>query len=232
MMHAQARLGRPGVVLSDMVDAGVITQAQADSAEPANVQLAKETGQNSARYFSDWALPQLDMLIDEGSEALDVYTTIDLGMQRAATAAIQADTPKGVQGALVSLDRDGAVRAMVGGRHYVGSDYNRAAQAPRPAGAAGELFVYMAALEAGYKVNDPVVDEPVTINGWSPRYSSGRFRARWTCAAPSPIRSTPSQRSSATKSDFRRSRTWRAASASRRPSTPTPRWCSAAPRSA
>ena len=172
---AQAALGRAGVVLDVMVDAGVISQAQADAAEPANVQLAKETGQNSARYFTDWALPQLDMLIDEGSEALDVYTTIDLGMQRAATASIQANTPGGVQGALVSLDRDGAVRAMVGGRDYVTSNYNRATQALRQPGSAWKLFVYMAALEAGYKVDDPVVDEPVTINGWSPRNSSGRF---------------------------------------------------------
>ena len=172
---ASAALGRAGVVLSVMVDAGVITQAQADSAKPADVQLAQETGQNSARYFSDWALPQLDMLIDEGSEALDVYTTIDLNMQRAATAAIQANTPRGVQGALVSLDRDGAVRAMVGGTDYVTSNYNRATQALRQPGSAWKLFVYMAALEAGYKVDDPVVDEPVTINGWSPRNSSGRF---------------------------------------------------------
>lgn len=172
---ATAALGRAGVVLNVMVDAGVITRAQADSAKPADVQLAQETGQNSARYFSDWALPQLDMLIDEGSEALDVYTTIDLDMQRAATAAIQADTPGGVQGALVSLDRDGAVRAMVGGKDYVASNYNRATQALRQPGSAWKLFVYMAALEAGYKVDDQVVDEPVTINGWSPRNSSGRF---------------------------------------------------------
>jgi penicillin-binding protein 1A len=172
---ASAALGRAGVVLSVMVDAGVITQSQADSAEPANVKLAQETGQNSARYFSDWALPQLDLLIDEGGEALDVYTTIDLNMQRAATAAIQSNTPGGVQGALVSLDRDGAVRAMVGGKDYVTSNYNRATQALRQPGSAWKLFVYMAALEAGYKVDDPVVDEPVTINGWSPRNSSGRF---------------------------------------------------------
>lgn len=172
---AQAALGRADVVLDTMVDGGFITRSQADSAEPANVQLAQETGQNSARYFSDWALPQLDMLIDEGTEALDVYTTIDLNMQRAATAAIQADTPKGVQAALVSIDRDGAVRAMVGGTDYVTSNYNRATQAVRQPGSAWKLFVYMAALEAGYKVDDPVVDEPVTINGWSPRNSSGRF---------------------------------------------------------
>ncbi|MGN6689371.1 MAG: transglycosylase domain-containing protein [Sphingopyxis sp.] len=172
---AQAALGRAGVVLDTMVDGGFITRSQADSAEPANVQLAQETGQNSARYFSDWALPQLDMLIDEGSEALDVYTTIDLKMQRAATAAIQADTPKGVQAALVSIDRDGAVRAMVGGTDYVTSNYNRATQALRQPGSAWKLFVYMAALEAGHKVDEQVVDEPVTIRGWSPRNSSGRF---------------------------------------------------------
>src|SRR3546814_11539571 len=79
---AQAALGRAGVVLNTMVDAGFITRSQADSAKPADVELASETGQNSARYFTDWALPQLDMLIDEGNEPLDVYTTIDLGMQR------------------------------------------------------------------------------------------------------------------------------------------------------
>ncbi|WP_067111693.1 transglycosylase domain-containing protein [Sphingopyxis granuli] len=172
---AQAALGRAGVVLETMVDAGFITRSQAAGAEPANVQLAQETGQNSARYFTDWALPQLDMLIDEGNEPLDVYTTIDLGMQRAATAAIQANAPGGVQGALVALDRDGAVRAMVGGTDYVTSNYNRATQAVRQPGSAWKLFVYMAALEAGYKVDDQVVDEPVTINGWSPRNSSGRF---------------------------------------------------------
>src|SRR3546814_8227991 len=93
---AQAALGRAGVVLNVMVDADVITQAQADAAEPAHVQLAKERGQHSARYFTDWALPQLDMLIDEGSEAFDVYTTIELRLLTAATAAIQADTTKAI----------------------------------------------------------------------------------------------------------------------------------------
>src|SRR3546814_2032125 len=137
---AQAALGRAGVVLNTMVDAGFITRSQADSAKPADVELASETGQNSARYFTDWALPQLDMLIDEGNEPLDVYTTIDLGMQRAATSAIQADVPNGAQGALVALDRDGAVRAMVGGTDDVASNYNRAPQAVRQPGAAWKLL--------------------------------------------------------------------------------------------
>jgi penicillin-binding protein 1A len=96
-------------------------------------------------------------------------------MQNAATQAIQANTPAGAQGALVSLDRDGAVRAMVGGRDYVSSIYNRATQATRQPGSAFKLFVYLAALEAGHKPDDQVVDEPVTIGGWSPRNNSGRF---------------------------------------------------------
>ena len=64
---------------------------------------------------------------------------------------------------------------MVGGRDYVTSNYNRATVAQRQPGSAWKLFVYMAALESGFKVDDPVVDEPITISGWSPRNSSGRF---------------------------------------------------------
>ena len=172
---AEAALGRANVVLDVMLDAGVITPEQRRRARPADVELAAEPNQNSARYFTDWALPQLDTLIDESVEPLDVWTTLDLGMQRAATAAIQSNTPGGAQGAMVALDRDGAVRAMVGGRDYVTSNYNRATTAQRQPGSAWKLFVYMAALEAGYRIDDRVVDEPVTINGWSPRNSNGRF---------------------------------------------------------
>jgi penicillin-binding protein 1A len=172
---ANAALGRAGVVLDVMVDAGVITPSQRASAAPADVELAAEPNQNSARYFTDWALPQLDTLIDESNEPLDVWTTLDLDMQRSATSSIQANTPEGAQGALVALDRDGAVRAMVGGRDYVTSNYNRATTAQRQPGSAWKLFVYMAALEAGYRVDSQVVDQPVTIGGWSPRNSSGRF---------------------------------------------------------
>lgn len=172
---AQAALDRANVVLDVMLDAGVITPQQRRHARPAQVRLAIEPNQNSARYFTDWVLPQLDSLIDEPDEALDVWTTLDLDLQRAATASIQANTPRGAQGALLSVDRDGAVRAMVGGRDYVTSNYNRATTAERQPGSAWKLFVYMAALESGFRVDSPVTDEPVTINGWSPRNSNGRF---------------------------------------------------------
>ena len=176
----KAALGRAGVVLAVMADAGFITAAEAANTKPADVRMAQESGQNSARYFTDWVLPQLDLVIDEGTKPLDVWTTLDLNLQRAATSSIQTNVPRGVQGALVSLDRDGAVRAMVGGTDYVTSNYNRATQAVRQPGSAWKLFVYLAALEAGLRVDDRVVDQPVTINGWSPRNSTGRFSGEMT----------------------------------------------------
>ena len=171
----QAAIGRAGVVLGVMREQGIITDAQVAAAAPSQLKFAPEAQQNSVRYFTDWALPQLDTLIDETSEPIDVWTTLDLSMQQAADRAIGANTPAGAQGALVSLDRDGAVRAMVGGRDYVTSLYNRATQAVRQPGSAFKLFVYLAALEAGHTAADTVVDQPVDINGWKPRNSSRAF---------------------------------------------------------
>ncbi len=172
---AKAAVGRAGVVLDVMQKQGLVSAGEVDAANPAKVVIAPEPKQNSVRYFTDWALPQLDTLIDEGSEPIDVWTTLDLGMQNAADASIRANTPGKAQGALVSLDRDGAVRAMVGGKDYVSSIYNRATQAVRQPGSAFKLFVYLAAIEFGHRPDDVVVDEPVDINGWKPRNSSRRY---------------------------------------------------------
>jgi penicillin-binding protein 1A len=177
---AKAAIGRAGVVLEVMQDAGMITAEQASSVQPAKVKLAAEPKQDSVRYFTDWALPQLDNLIDETEKPLDVWTTLDLGMQRAGTTAIRGAVPGGAQGALVAIDRDGAVRAMVGGTDYASSNYNRAVTAVRQPGSAWKLFVYLAALEAGYRPEDKVVDEPVTIGGWTPRNSGGNFAGEIT----------------------------------------------------
>ena len=172
---AKAAIGRAGVVLAAMRSNGVITPDEASAANPAAVKLAPEQNSTSVRYFTDWALPQLETMIEETDAPIDVWTTIDIGMQRAAEAAIRANAPPGTQGALVAIDRDGAVRAMVGGTDYVTSNYNRATQAVRQPGSAFKLFVYLAALEAGFTAESAVVDEPIEINGWSPRNSSGRY---------------------------------------------------------
>ncbi|HYD25275.1 MAG TPA: PBP1A family penicillin-binding protein [Croceibacterium sp.] len=170
-----AAVGRANVVLEQMRKYGAIGAAEAAAVDVSAVRLKPEEGQNSFRYFTDWVLPQLDLLLPNGgTEPIEVWTTIDPGMQRAATAAIRANAPGGAQGALVSLDRDGAVLALVGGTDYVKSNYNRATDALRQPGSAWKLFVYLSALEAGYTPDDRVNDVPVRIGDWSPRNSSGR----------------------------------------------------------
>ncbi|HJP67995.1 MAG TPA: PBP1A family penicillin-binding protein [Sphingomicrobium sp.] len=165
----EAARGRSGVVLQTMVNNGFISAQTASQVNPANVRIQQTTNENSVRYFTDWALPQLDTLIDRTNEPIDVWTTLDPNMQAAADKSIRANAPDGTQGALVAIDRDGAVRAMVGGKDYVSSIYNRATLAERQPGSSFKLFVYLAALESGMKPTDTIVDEPVTINGWSPR---------------------------------------------------------------
>ena len=165
----EAARARSGVVLETMAKNGFITPDEAQAANPAAIKIQQTTSNNSVRYFTDWALPQLDTLIDQTTEPIDVWTTLDPGMQAAADRSIRANAPDGAQGALVAIDRDGAVRAMVGGKDYVSSIYNRATQAERQPGSAFKLFVYLSALESGMKPTDTIVDEPVTIDGWSPR---------------------------------------------------------------
>ena len=168
-----AAVGRAGVVLRLMREQGKISASEAQ-VDVSAVRLKEETGTNSVRYFTDWALPQLDLLLPETFEPIEVWTTLDPGMQKAATAAISGNSPKGAQGALVSLDRDGAILALVGGTDYVETNYNRATNALRQPGSSWKLFVYLAALEAGYTPDDRVVDTQVTIGDWSPKNSSGR----------------------------------------------------------
>ncbi len=172
---AVAAVDRAKVVLMLMQQNGVISASEAQEVEFKEMRFAAEKGQNSARYFTDWALPQLDLLLGEVTEPIEVWTTLDPKLQASATSTIKANVPGGAQGALVSLDRDGAVLAMVGGTDYVTSNYNRATNAVRQPGSAWKLFVYLAALEAGYTPDSKVTDEPVTIQGWTPRNSSGTY---------------------------------------------------------
>src|SRR5215210_6363587 len=168
----EAARDRSEVVLQTMVTNGFVTPERAAQVDSAAIKIQPTTKENSVHYFTDWALPQLDTLIDESNEPIEVWTTLDPTMQRAAERSIAANTPGNAQGALVSIDRDGAVRAMIGGRDYVDSIYNRATQAERQPGSAFKLFVYLAALESGMKPTDTIVDEPVTIDGWTPRNST------------------------------------------------------------
>jgi penicillin-binding protein 1A len=173
--NADAARRRARTVLAVMVNTGALSAAEAEAADPLSVEFVAQSRQAGARYFTDWVIAQLDDVIDEPFAPLQVRTTLDPRLQSAAEAAVAAETPKGVQGALLAVARDGSVKAMVGGRDYVRSNYNRAVTARRQPGSAFKLFVYAAAFEAGLTPEDVVEDKPITIGTWSPRNFNRRF---------------------------------------------------------
>jgi penicillin-binding protein 1A len=172
---ADAARVRAATVIATMVDSGAISAGEAATADMSTVRFTPQERKASVRYFTDWVLSEVENLTDESVEPLQVTTTLDSAGQRAAEAALMTETPAGAQGALLALARDGAIKAMVGGRDYVKSNYNRAVAARRQPGSAFKFFVYAAAIEDGVTPDDIVEDKPVTIDGWSPKNSTGRF---------------------------------------------------------
>ena len=178
----EAAYARMKVVLRVMGETGRADGRQVAAASTEKPPFAAEPQArgNGARYFTDWIKPQIDAIAGERTGTVDVYTTFDPKLQAIADEAVSKGVPKGAQGALVSLDSDGAVRAMVGGTDYETSSYNRTTQAVRQPGSAFKLFVYIAALEDGYRPGSVVTDAPITIGGWSPRNSSGSYAGQVT----------------------------------------------------
>jgi penicillin-binding protein 1A len=168
-------IGRAAVVIQTMVETERLSAADAKRVALDRVVFAPRPRENNVRYFTDWILSQVEVLTDEAVQPIDVMTTLDPRLQRAGEAAIRRNVPGGVQGALISLGYDGAVKAMVGGTDYVTTPYNRAVVAQRQPGSAFKLFVYLAALEAGHTPDDTEVDEPISFGNWSPANSNRRF---------------------------------------------------------
>jgi len=178
---------RATVVLNQMVETGVITPAQREQAVLEPVRVSRTLASQHAQYFIDWLDKQIRGLVGEPTEDMVVETTLDLTIQTSAERAVNRiltrDAGKGVQqAALVALDGDGRVRAMIGGASYADSQFNRAVDAQRQAGSSWKPFVYLAAMEAGYTPQTPVVDEPITIGTWSPKNYSGTFGGPTTIA--------------------------------------------------
>ena len=173
---------RAGLVLDSMVAAGFIAAADAARAKAAPARLIKqEKPPGTARYFNDWVREQVPAYAGRGAPALTVHTTLDPAMQRAAEAAVarglkDASGRAVGEGALVALTQDGAVLAMVGGRDYGVSQFNRASQALRQPGSAFKTIVYLAGMEAGLTPDDIFEDAPIEIAGWAPRNYDGTYR--------------------------------------------------------
>ncbi|WP_321395450.1 PBP1A family penicillin-binding protein [Emcibacter sp.] len=168
-------------VLDNMVDASFIQPGTAEKAKRASVDIASETAGGDLRYFTDWIFEQVPGLIGQPTEPVIVYTTLKPETQLKAAGAVQqimdreGVTRNASQAALVSMDPDGAVRAMIGGRDYVQSQFNRASQALRQPGSAFKIFVYLAALERGLSPSMIMRDSPVILDGWEPKNYTGDY---------------------------------------------------------
>ncbi len=171
---------RTSIVLDNMVTVGFIEQAEAEIARKRSVSLNNSSAGGDARYFSDWIIEQVPDLIGTVNEPIIIHTTMVPEMQQMAANAVRQilnrqENLNDTQAALVSMDLDGAVRALIGGRDYTESQFNRAVQAQRQPGSAFKLFVYLAALEAGYGPETVMRDSPIILNGWSPKNYSDTY---------------------------------------------------------
>ncbi|MBX3485217.1 transglycosylase domain-containing protein [Phenylobacterium sp.] len=171
---------RATIVLNEMVQARFITSAERDAAIRAKVRVNPVLANQRAQYFTDWADDQVRALVGEPTEDLVVETTLDLPLQASAEQAVSAGVAaargQGVeQGALVSIDGEGHIRAYVGGTNYLQTQFDRATMARRQAGSAFKPFVYLTAMEAGRTPETPVVDEPIRIGTWEPRNYTGEY---------------------------------------------------------
>lgn len=176
---------RTRLVLDAMVETGAITPAQRAKALAEKPRVWQRAPTAPAQYFVDWLDGQTRAAAGAPKQDLIVETTLDLATEIAASDAAKAVAGRyakqGVeQAAVVTLDGYGRVRAMTGGVDYQASPFNRAARAHRQPGSAWKPFVYLAALEAGRTSDTLVMDEPVTINGWSPRNFEPAFLGQIT----------------------------------------------------
>ncbi len=180
--HPKRAKDRAIQVLANMVAAGSLTPAQAALAGRQKGAVIAPARHGGARYFADWVMEQVPDYVFPGGMDLTVTTTLDAGLQRLAEKRVAqmlaaAGNKAGVsQAALVAMTPDGAVGAIVGGRDYQASQFNRAVQARRQPGSAFKPFVYLAALEAGLTAATLIADAPLTVDGWSPRNFDGGYR--------------------------------------------------------
>jgi len=166
---------RSRLVLAAMADTGFITAARARRTSPA-YPVRQYSKVPTGTYFADWVAPTAQNAFEADFGEVKVETTLDADLQRFAVRAVGRAPIGDAQAALVAMRPDGRVVAMVGGRSYKDSPFNRATQARRQPGSAFKLFVYLAALRAGWTPNSIIEDRPITIGGWTPANSDGVYR--------------------------------------------------------
>jgi penicillin-binding protein 1A len=177
--HLAAAQKRSRLVLKAMADTGEITPGRALSTVLARP-VAQAARYPTGTYFADWVAPYAQKAFDSDFGTVKVRTTLDSSLQRLAARAVSRAAIGDAQAALVAMRPDGQVVAMVGGKNYGNSPFNRVTQARRQPGSAFKLFVYLAALRAGWTPDSVIEDKPITIDGWTPVNSDGVYRGKIT----------------------------------------------------
>ncbi|ABD08201.1 Penicillin-binding protein 1A [Rhodopseudomonas palustris HaA2] len=179
-INLPAARARANVVLDNLVDAGFMTEGQVFGARRNPASVVDRRDENSPNYYLDWAFEEVRKIVETFPKSYTervfvVRTTIDMNVQRAAEAAVENQLRQfgrdyhATQAAAVLSDLDGGVRAMVGGRDYGSSQFNRAVDAYRQPGSSFKPYVYTTALLNGFKPTSIVVDGPVCIGNWCPQ---------------------------------------------------------------
>jgi penicillin-binding protein 1A len=177
---------RVDVVLDNMVEAGFLTSAEAETAAAEPLRLRTFSDETGYPYAVDWVAETLPEVVGNAEGDLVVETTIDAGLQRAAQLTLrQTLDAEGKdldvsEGAVVVLDTSGGIKALIGGRSYRSSPFDRAVKALRQPGSAFKPFVYLTALESGYTPDSIANDEPVAVDGWAPKNHTGTYRGTVT----------------------------------------------------
>jgi penicillin-binding protein 1A len=189
-INLPAARARANVVLDNLVDSGFMTEGQLLSARLHPAEIVDRGKTSSPDYFLDYAFDEVKRLAkDTGNRSIVARTTIDLDLQKAAEESLEfnlrqhGEEYRVSEGAIVVLDTNGSVRAIVGGRDYGESQFNRATRALRQTGSSFKPYVYATAMENGFKPDSTISDGPINWGGWQPKNYGRSFSGRVTLAS-------------------------------------------------
>ena len=173
--HYDRAKARMDLVVGAMVDVGYMTQAEADSLPDPVLDVRTRNDLPTGTYFADWALPIAREDMEPSYSKQVLTTTLDAQLQALANRVTNRAALGDAQVALVAMRPTGEVVAMVGGRSYAESPFNRATQARRQPGSTFKLFVYLAALEAGWEPEDTIANTPIEAGSYRPKNARERY---------------------------------------------------------
>ena len=175
--NLKAAQQRSRTVMREMVQANMLSEGEFDTVSPARLQVERRSNVPTGTYFADWVIQQAEQASEDGEYGQrTLQTTLEGDLQRLAVSTVRRAGLGRAQVALVAMRPDGRVVAMVGGKNYAQSPFNRAVQARRQPGSAFKLFVYIAAFRAGVEPAQRVSDAPIVMGNWRPQNYEGRYR--------------------------------------------------------